>query len=170
MASVGEHRGHRLVERRSPRGHAVYRVPERYAGASISDVVRALGREGWTRAEINRVTGIRYQHVRNVLAEMVTNDPAAPGRTAPAKRGSDRVEMGEVGSHVAFADLVARAEQGEEIHIERDGSVVARLVPVAPRAHDEAIAAACRRMDELAEQATLGDLSIRELIDDGRRH
>jgi hypothetical protein len=44
-------------------------------------------------------------------------------------------------------------------------------MPIRP---DEAvpadpIAAACRRMDEPAGQATLGDISIRELIGDARR-
>ncbi len=40
------------------------------------------------------------------------------------------VNVKEVRAH--FADYVARAEQGEEITISRNGQVVARLVPPKP--------------------------------------
>ena len=42
------------------------------------------------------------------------------------------VNVKEVRAH--FADYIARAEQGEEIVITRNGHVVARLVPPKPRA------------------------------------
>ena len=42
------------------------------------------------------------------------------------------VNVKEVRAH--FADYIARAEQGEEIVITRNGRVVARLLPPAPRA------------------------------------
>lgn len=163
MAGAYEHRGHRLIETPSPRGGKSYRLPERYARGSVRQCIYSLADEGWTRAEISRVTGILYQHVRNVLEARPRKAP----EMAEESRGP-AVELGRVGSHVAFADLVMRAERGEEIRIERDGELVARLVPAGTRAADAAIAATCRRMDELAEQATLGDLSIRELIDEGR--
>jgi prevent-host-death family protein len=41
------------------------------------------------------------------------------------------VKVKEVRSH--FAEYVARAEQGEEIVITRNGKIVARLVPPQPR-------------------------------------
>ncbi len=164
MTHLALHRGHRLVEKRSPRGHTVYRVPETLAGLSISDIVRAVDREGWSRAEISEVTGIRYQHVRNVLEQ----DRAA----SPARADRDKmegVEIGRVGSHVAFADLLSRVEKGGEIRLVRDGRLVAKLIPARDGRPDDPVAAACRRMDELAAEASLGGIALRELIDEGRK-
>ena len=45
-----EYRGHQLVEKRSPRGHTVYKVPEKLAQELISEIIRAVDREGWTLA------------------------------------------------------------------------------------------------------------------------
>ncbi|HMR30179.1 MAG TPA: hypothetical protein PKA33_09220 [Amaricoccus sp.] len=169
MTRADWHRGHRLVEKRSPRGHTVYRVPEALAHLSISDIVRAVDREGWARSEISEVTGIRYQHVRNVLEQ---------GRTAGAARGTGEdadhdemggVEIGRVGSHVAFADLLLQVERGGEIRFVRDGRLVAKLIPARDDRLDDPVAAACRRMDELAAEASLGGITIRELIDEGRK-
>jgi prevent-host-death family protein len=63
-------------------------------------------------------------------------------------------------------DLVARRE---EVVITRHGKEVARLVP--PReGHDrEAARAAAQRIREMSRSVTLGDVSIRELLDEGRR-
>jgi prevent-host-death family protein len=63
-------------------------------------------------------------------------------------------------------DLVAR---GEEVVITRHGKEVARLVP--PREnHDRAAArAAAQRIRDLSKGVTLGDVSIRQLIDEGHR-
>lgn len=71
-----------------------------------------------------------------------------------------------------FSELLARAEAGEEITIKRHGASVARLVPVVSkltvderRRRREAFVA---WRDE--HGPTLGpDLTIRQLIDDGRR-
>jgi antitoxin (DNA-binding transcriptional repressor) of toxin-antitoxin stability system len=90
---------------------------------------------------------------------------APTGKAGAGERG----EVGAVGSHLAFAELVARVEPGREIQIERDRKVVARPVPAVSKDAADAVAA-CRRMDELAEQATLGGLTIRGLIDEGRKH
>lgn len=71
-----------------------------------------------------------------------------------------------------FSELLSRAEGGEEIVIKRHGEPVAKLVAVAPRLSVEE-----RRRRRIAFQErrrahgpTLGpDLTIRELIDEGRR-
>ncbi len=169
MSHIDRHRGHRLVEKRSPRGHSVYRVPESLARLSISDIVRAVDREGWSRAEISEVTGIRYQHVRNVLE----HDRSAGAWTAanedPDRNAIRGIEIGRVGSHIAFVDLLSQVERGREIRLVRDGRLVARLVPAGDADLEDPVAAACRRMDELAEQASLDGIAIRELIDEGRR-
>jgi Uma2 family endonuclease len=68
QAHPQEHRGHNLAQRESPGGHS-YWLPDAFAELSISECIRRLAAEGWTRWEIHQVTGIRYQHVRNVLEQ-----------------------------------------------------------------------------------------------------
>ncbi len=46
----------------------VYQVPKKYAELpSISAIIRAMAKDGYTRWGIHKQTGILYQHVRNVL-------------------------------------------------------------------------------------------------------
>lgn len=46
----------------------VYQVPEKYGTLpSISAIIRAMDKDGYSRWSIHKTTGIRYQHVRNVL-------------------------------------------------------------------------------------------------------
>ncbi len=59
-----------FVDYKTKRG-ATYSVPERLKDLSVSGIIRALTKEDWSKAHISKVTGIRYQHVRNVLAEPV---------------------------------------------------------------------------------------------------
>lgn len=67
-------------------------------------------------------------------------------------------------------ELVARAARGEEIVITRRGAQVARLMaPEAPNAQGQASALAERIRRSRAGQTLGGTVSIRELIDDGRR-
>jgi prevent-host-death family protein len=66
----------------------------------------------------------------------------------------------------ALLDLV---EQGEEVMITRHGKPAARLV-AATEPDKQAIAReAVRRIRERRKGVTLGGISIRELIDEGRR-
>lgn len=71
-----------------------------------------------------------------------------------------------------FSELIGRAEAGEEITIRRHGAPVAKLVPVAPKLSVEERR---RRRLEFQEWRRLHgpilgpDLTIRELIDEGRR-
>jgi prevent-host-death family protein len=67
----------------------------------------------------------------------------------------------------ALLDLV---EQGEEVLITRHGKPAARLVAAAGEPDRKAIAReAVRRIRERRKGVTLGGISIRELIDEGRR-
>ena len=69
-----------------------------------------------------------------------------------------------------LSELVARAARGEEIVITRRGEQVARLMaPVAPNAQGQASALAERIRRSRAGQTLGGTVSIRELIDEGRR-
>ena len=167
---AGEHRGHRLVERRSPRGDKTYRLPERLADRPVSESIRHLESEGWSRAEISKVTGILYQHVRNVLEGQGNgSDKVVRLAVEPDESVGSMVEEGQVGSKVAFADLVARVDDGAEITITREGEPVARLVRYRPVRDEAAIREAMARMDEIRSRTNLGGLRIKDLINEGRR-
>ena len=58
-----------LVQVPRPKGgDEPYMFPRKYAtGMSVSAVIRALVSDGWTQWQIHKITGLRYQHVRNVL-------------------------------------------------------------------------------------------------------
>ena len=77
--------------------------------------------------------------------------------------------MAEVGVYEAktrLAQLVDRAARGERITITRHGKPVAMLVPVAPaRPAPEVI----RELREFRKSHRLEGLSIREMIEEGRR-
>ena len=46
----------------------VYQIPAKYAElSSISAMIRAMAKDGHSRWDIHKQTGILYQHVRNVL-------------------------------------------------------------------------------------------------------
>jgi prevent-host-death family protein len=64
--------------------------------------------------------------------------------------------------------LLDEVEQGETITITRHGRPIARVVPVRGRQRSvkEAIAA----LEEFRKGHTLGDITIKELIEEGRRH
>lgn len=66
--------------------------------------------------------------------------------------------------------LLDLVEQGEEITITRHGKAAARLVAPTVDAERQARAkAAIERIRERRKGVTLGGISIRELIDDGRK-
>jgi hypothetical protein len=44
-----------------------YQVPEKFAElSSVSAIIRAMLKDGFSRWDVHKLTGIRYQHVRNV--------------------------------------------------------------------------------------------------------
>jgi prevent-host-death family protein len=77
--------------------------------------------------------------------------------------------MSSIGAHEArtrFAELLDRVERGERISITRRGVPVAMLLPPLPSREVEAL------IDDLLEFRKghrLDGLSLRELIDEGRR-
>jgi prevent-host-death family protein len=54
-----------------------------------------------------------------------------------------------------FAELIERAENGEEIEITRYGAVVAKLVPPKPRKSDAEIEVLMQRVRENAEKLNI---------------
>ncbi len=81
--------------------------------------------------------------------------------------------MREIGAFEAkntLGSLLDLVQQGEEVVITRHGKPVARLVRETKRADAlERGQRAVERLTQLSKGVTLGGLSIRELIDEGRR-
>jgi prevent-host-death family protein len=78
------------------------------------------------------------------------------------------VKVGAFEAKTHFASLLERAAKGEEIVITRHGTPVAKLVPVSTE-NRERRREAIQRLMEFSKGQTLGDLTIRELRDQGRR-
>lgn len=79
--------------------------------------------------------------------------------------------MKEVGAFEAkntLSALLDLVEKGEEVLITRHGKPVARLVRPDGTPDRAKALAAVERIRELAKGQTLGGISIRELIEDGR--
>ena len=69
-----------------------------------------------------------------------------------------------------LSELVERAARGEEIVITRRGEHVARLMPLeVPNARGQARALAERIRRSRVGQAFGGEVSVRKLIEEGRR-
>ena len=64
--------------------------------------------------------------------------------------------------------LLEQVERGEEITITRHGRAVARLVPVTAVSHDR-LAQTVLRLKSFRRGRRLGDRSVKELIEEGRR-
>jgi prevent-host-death family protein len=79
--------------------------------------------------------------------------------------------MREIGAFEAkskFGHLLDEVEHGEEIVITRRGKPVARLVPAEPGFDREKARRAVAGILELSKGVTLGGLTIKDLIDEGR--
>ena len=79
--------------------------------------------------------------------------------------------MREVGAFEAknkLGQLLDRVEHGEEITITRHGKAVARLVPVEAGFDREKARRAAAGLREASRGLTLGDMKIKDLIDEGR--
>jgi prevent-host-death family protein len=80
--------------------------------------------------------------------------------------------MASVGAYEAKTHLPAlleRVAKGEEITITKHGVPVAQLVPVRPVADREKKLAAIAELKRMRERHPLKGITIRELIEDGRR-
>ena len=113
------------AERQRPMEQAVVGL------STKSDKIRALYRDGYSRSEIRRFLGIRYQHVRNVLVRDGHMEPrlsrtsreeaAAPERHSGAPPEQVRVVVGPGGR------VVIPAAYREALEIEEGGAVVMRV-------------------------------------------
>lgn len=79
--------------------------------------------------------------------------------------------MKSIGSYEAkthLPRLLSQVEQGETITITKRGKPVAKLVPVEDEIKAD-VRSVIEQMREFRKGRTLGGLSIREMIDEGRR-
>ena len=75
--------------------------------------------------------------------------------------------VGVLEAKTHLSALLARVEQGERIVITRNGRPIARLVRAGNR-RKKPYNDVVRRIDEFRATHSLGDLSLRDLIGDGR--
>jgi antitoxin (DNA-binding transcriptional repressor) of toxin-antitoxin stability system len=65
--------------------------------------------------------------------------------------------------------LLDRARQQAEIILTSEGHPVARLTPMQSESSSEDFDDAVRTLDDIASRSTLGDLSWKDLRDEGRK-
>ena len=68
-----------------------------------------------------------------------------------------------------LSELLRRVEKGESITITKYGVPIARLVPMVDEGKRD-VAEVIAAIKELRKGVTLGGISIRELIEEGRRY
>jgi prevent-host-death family protein len=76
--------------------------------------------------------------------------------------------IGIVEARRHLSALLDRVERGEEIVITRHGKAMARLVPVGVVGHDR-VKDTAARLKAFRRGRRLGDLSVKALIEEGRR-
>jgi len=77
-------------------------------------------------------------------------------------------EVGVYDAKTHLARLLDEVEHGETITITRHGKPVAKLVPITPRRKD--VSEVIEEILEARKGRTLGDVTVRELIDEGRKY
>ena len=77
-------------------------------------------------------------------------------------------EIGDFEAKRKLSELLDQVEAGEEVVITRGGKVVARLVPPSPRFEKESSRAAASRIRDRRKGVRLGDLKVKDLINEGR--
>jgi prevent-host-death family protein len=80
--------------------------------------------------------------------------------------------MREVGAFEAksrFGQLLDWVEAGEEVVITRRGKIVARMAPPNMAFDQDRSRRAAQRIREMRKGATLGGLSIKDLVSEGRK-
>ena len=82
---------------------------------------------------------------------------------------SERSSVGASDAVANFSTILQRVETGEEITITRDGSPVARLVPMRPIVSAERRREAITAMRQLASRNRLASLRVKDMIAEGRK-
>lgn len=80
------------------------------------------------------------------------------------------VSIGAFEAKTHLSDLLERVSKGESITITRRGVPVARLVPVEPEKPTKTPEEIMEQFRKFRESHPLNGITIRELIDEGRRY
>jgi antitoxin HicB len=90
---------------------------------------------------------------------------------SPARRGTPAMnDIALSDAKNRLSELIRRVESGEEIAITRRGKVVARLVPALPPQAGQRALDAVAHLRVVRKGVSLGRLSSRELMREGRHH
>jgi prevent-host-death family protein len=81
---------------------------------------------------------------------------------------TQRHSVGLFEAKTHLSALLARVSRGEEITITKHGTPIARLVPASDRRADPR--AAIEKIRALRKGVRLGRMTVRELIEEGRRY
>jgi prevent-host-death family protein len=82
---------------------------------------------------------------------------------------SDANTIGAYEAKTHLSALLEKVEAGEEITITKHGSPIAKLVPVKKKTTVEERAAAIERIHRLGASLSLGGVTIKSLIAEGRK-
>ena len=82
---------------------------------------------------------------------------------------TDGKYIGTFEAKTKLAEILKRVENGERITITRRGAPIAEIIPAIKRHDQQSVREAVCALKEFRKGRTLGDLSIRQLIDEGRR-
>jgi prevent-host-death family protein len=77
--------------------------------------------------------------------------------------------VGDYDAKAHFSELLEKVESGAEVTITKDGAPVAKIVPVKKQSTVQDRRAAIDRIRKLRQGLKLNGLSIRDLIEEGRR-
>jgi prevent-host-death family protein len=78
--------------------------------------------------------------------------------------------VGAFEAKTKFSELLDKVAAGEEFTITRHGEPVAKLVPVKPVRSKEEIEALIEEIKRTRKGTSLGGLSIKELVNAGRKY
>lgn len=78
------------------------------------------------------------------------------------------MRVGVTEARKRWSGLLKRVSDGEMVHITRRGRLIAKLVPAGPRDRVD-LKRVVEEIRELRKGASLGKITMRELIDEGRR-
>jgi prevent-host-death family protein len=79
------------------------------------------------------------------------------------------MRVGVSEARARWSALLKRVSSGETVHITRRGTLVAKLVPADNRERVD-LKKVVQEIRDLRKGATLEEITVRELIDEGRRH
>lgn len=140
--------------------------------SSVSDRIRTLDRAGYTRSEIAKFLGKRYQHVRNVLVgdeqtgrrkgTASTADSGYPNANRESTSGSSRVNVGPSGQVELPAAMreALNLKDGDVLFARLEGGEIHLLTPRAAMLRAQAL---------IRQFVPEGVSLVDELLEDRRR-